>query len=160
MEAFVRPGPNPDNWHERSVYITRGILQTSPTEMSLYGREHSSLPDVHFLRYSLRTDGFVSINGGHVGGEIITKPLVFDGGELEINYSTSAVGSLRVEVQDAGGHPITGLAMDDCPEHFGDEIDGAVRWSSGASLAALAGSSVRLRFALKDADLYAFRFKP
>jgi hypothetical protein len=70
------------------------------------------------------------------------------------------VGSLRVEVQDASGRPIPGLAMDDCPEHFGDEIDGVVRWSSGASLAALAGSPVRLRFALKDADIYAFKFNP
>ena len=158
MEAFIRPGP--DNWHERSLYITRGILQTSPTEMSLYGREHSSLPDVHFLRYSLRTDGFVSVNAGYGGGEITTKPLVFDGGELEINYSTSAVGSLRVEVQEAGGRPIPGFSLDDCPDHFGDEIEGAVRWSSGASLSALAGSAVRLRFAIKDADLYAFKFNP
>ena len=158
MEAFVRPGPDPDNWHERSVYITRGILQNSPAEMSLYGREHSSLSDVHFLRYSLRTDGFVSINGGHGGGEVLTRPVVFDGGELEVNYSTSAVGSLRVELQDISGRPITGFSMDDCPDHFGDEIEGVVKWSSGVSLSTLAGSPVRLRFAVKDADLYAFKF--
>jgi hypothetical protein len=48
--------------------------------------------------------------------------------------------------------------MDDCPDHFGDEIDGVVSWSSGAALSALAGTAVRLRFALKDADLYAFKF--
>jgi hypothetical protein len=35
-EAFVRPGPDPDNWHERSIYIMRGILDTGPAEMSLY----------------------------------------------------------------------------------------------------------------------------
>ena len=159
-EAWVRPGLDPDNWHERSVYITRGILQTSPTEMSLYGREHSSLPDVHFLRFSLRTDGFVSINGGHGGGEVLTRPVVFDGRELEVNYSTSAVGSLRVELQDAAGRPIPGFSMDNCPDHFGDKIDGVVKWSSGVILSSLAGSPVRLRFALKDTDLYAFKFNP
>ena len=48
--------------------------------------------------------------------------------------------------------------MDDCPEMFGDEIDGTVRWSNGADVSALAGRAVRLRFSLADADLYAFKF--
>ena len=36
MEAFIRPGLDQGNWHERSLYMERGILQTSPTELSLY----------------------------------------------------------------------------------------------------------------------------
>ena len=160
MEAFIRPGPDPHNWHERSLYVTRGILQTSPKEMSLYGREHSSLPTVHYPRYTLRTDGFVSVNAGYGGGEFITKPVVFDGKELEINYSTSAVGSLRVELQDAEGHAVPGYSLDDSPDHFADEIDGKVAWEGGPDLSGLAGTPVRLRFALKDADLYTFKFNP
>ena len=48
--------------------------------------------------------------------------------------------------------------MDDCPEMFGDEIDGTVRWSNGADVSSVAGRPVRLRFSLADADLYAFKF--
>ena len=29
MEAFIRPGQDQGNWHERSLYMERGILQTS-----------------------------------------------------------------------------------------------------------------------------------
>ena len=42
---------------------------------------------------------------------------------------------------------------------FGDEIEGAYRWNGDGDLARLAGTLVRLRFALKDADLFAFRFR-
>ena len=84
---------------------------------------------------------------------------MFAGSELEINYSTSAVGSVRVEVQDAEGRPHPGLSLDDSADIFGDEIEGTARWNGEASLAALAGKPVRLRFALRDADLYAFRFR-
>ena len=83
LEGFVRPGLDKENWHERGVYMERGILHTSPTEMSLYGMEHSKHSSVHIERYALRTDGFVSINAGYSGGELITRPLTFTGGELE-----------------------------------------------------------------------------
>ena len=158
MEAFIRPGLDADNWHERSLYINRGILQTSPTELSLYGREHSSLPSVHYTRFTLRPDGFVSVNAGYDGGELVTKPLLFAGRRLELNFATSAVGSIRAEIQSAEGEPIPGYGLGDCPEHFGDEIDRTVRWSGDASLDSLAGVTVRIRFAIRDADLFAIKF--
>jgi hypothetical protein len=43
---------------------------------------------------------------------------------------------------------------------FGDAHDRPVSWRSGTSLAALAGQTVRLRFELQDAHLYAYRFAP
>jgi len=33
-----------------------------------------------------------------------------------------------------------------------------VRWKQGADVGALAGKAVRLRFVMKDADLFALRF--
>ena len=157
-DAFIRPGLDQNNWHDRGVYIETGILQTSPTEISLYGMENSHLPSQRILRYTLRTDGFVSVNAGYAGGELTTVPVVFEGRELEVNYSTSAVGSIRVEIQDSEGRPIEGFSLDDCPEKFGDEIEGVIGWN-GADLGSLAGTPVRLRFVLKDADLYAYRFR-
>ena len=99
------------------------------------------------------------MSAGFGGGEFVTRPFVFSGGELELNYSTSAVGSVQIEIQDAEGHAIPGYGLDDSPEMFGDEIDGAVRWTGGPDLSRLSGQPVRLRFALKDADLYAFGFR-
>ena len=64
-----------------------------------------------------------------------------------------------MELQHSNGSPISGFALADCYEVFGDTIDRVVAWKGDASrLAELAGKPVRLRFALNDADLYAFRF--
>ena len=159
MEAWIRPGPEEENWHERGIYLGSGIVQTSRDEMSIYGRQHSRLPTTHLRRYSLRTDGFVSMNAGFSGGEFTTRPFVFAGSDLELNYSTSAVGSVQVEIQDDEGCPIPGFSLADGPEKFGDEIGGVFHWDRAGDLRRLAGTPVRLRFMLKDADLYAFRFR-
>ncbi|MBI3986663.1 MAG: hypothetical protein HY343_07080 [Lentisphaerae bacterium] len=158
MEAFLRPGFGPNNWHDRSVFIERGILETAPGEMSIFAMEHNRLPTNCIRRWSLRTDGFVSVHAPYAGGECVTKPLIFDGRQLRLNFSTSAAGSIRVELQDELGVPQPGFSLDDCPEYFADEIDLAIGWKSKTDLALLAGKPVRLRFAMHDADLYAFRF--
>ena len=76
-----------------------------------------------------------------------------------LNLSTSAAGGIRVELQDAAGQAIPGFALADCEEMFGDSLDRPVVWTGSTDLRALAGKAVRLRFALRDADLYAFRFQ-
>ena len=58
----------------------------------------------------------------------LTKPLRFDGKELEINYSTSAGGAVRVEIQDAAGRPIPGFGLEDCEQIVGDQIERVVVW--------------------------------
>ena len=90
----------------------------------------------------------------------MTKPLVFGGKELTLNFSTSAAGDVRVELQWPDGQPIPGFSLDDCQEVFGDELERTVTWKDGSDVGKLAGQPVRLRFALRDADLYAFQFVP
>jgi hypothetical protein len=109
-------------------------------------------------RYTLRIDGFVSVNAPLAGGELITKPLKFTGKQLEINYSTSAAGQVRVELQDASGKPIPGYTLEDCKPIYGDHISRVVEWKAGADLDALVGKAVRVRFEMSDADLYSLRF--
>lgn len=158
LEAFIRPGLDQGNWHERSLYMERGVLQTSPTELSLYCMQNWRLPTVHIRRYTMRPDGFVSIQAGYRPGELITKPFRFQGSRLHLNYSTSAVGWLKVEIQDATGNPIDGFRLADCPEIFGNKLDEAVPWNHTNDLSPLAPNPIRLRFLLSDCDLYAFRF--
>lgn len=76
---------------------------------------------------------------------------------LFVNYSTSAAGSLRCEIQDEHGNVIPGFSMEDCDEAVGDAIEYPIRWKGSAELNALAGRSLRLRFSLVDADLFAVR---
>jgi len=102
----------------------------------------------------------VSVNAPFAGGQLITKPFTFTGRSLAINYSTSAAGSVVVELQQADGRPIAGHDAGSCPEIFGDAIEHVVTWKNGADVSKYAGQPVRLRVVLKGADLYSSQFKP
>ena len=84
----------------------------------------------------------------------------FTGKRLEINYATSAAGSLWAELQQPDGTPIPGFTKDECDEIIGDQVDRIVTWNGAADVSALSGAPVRLRFVMKDADLFAIRFRP
>ena len=150
-EAFIRPGLDPGSWTNRANYAALNVVPTSPTEMSIYHRSGD--------RYRLRTDGFVSVHAGSKHGELFTKPILFDGKTLNINFSTGAAGSVHVEIQSADGDPIKGFTVDDCPPIYGDEITRKVRWNSDATLSSISGGPIRLRFVLLDADLYSIGFR-
>ncbi|MBE35640.1 MAG: hypothetical protein CMI16_08825 [Opitutaceae bacterium] len=105
-----------------------GVVQTSDTELSLYLQTHYMLPDYHLRRYSLRLDGFASVNAPFSGGEMLTKPMQFSGEKLTLNLSTSSAGSIRVEIQDEAGGPLKGYSLEDSDVVFGDEIAQVVTW--------------------------------
>lgn len=158
MEGFVRPGLNRRNWVSRSNYMAWGIVPTGPAEMSMYIGRQNKQPDKYLERLALRIDGFASVNAPYSGGDMVTEPLEFDGKELHINYATGASGHVLVEIQEQSGRPIPGFTAADSEEIIGDEIDRTVRWKQGADVGAWAGKSVKLRFMMKDADLFSWRF--
>ena len=164
VEAFIRPGRERRNWIHRTDFVGRGIIRSSDEEISLYVTRHYTCPSVHLRRMSLRLDGFVSVSAGYPGGEFTTRPLVLQGQNLVLNYATAA-GSIQVEIQDAGGMPPAGFSLQDSIPIWGDEIEGTARWRLAGSrnpqnqLRRLAGTTVRLRFVMTDADLYSLRFR-
>ncbi|HQK92578.1 MAG TPA: hypothetical protein PLD23_03695, partial [Armatimonadota bacterium] len=109
-------------------------------------------------RFAIRVDGFVSIQAPLSGGELLTRPLLFAGSRLLLNYSTSAAGSVQVEIQDTKGQPMPGFSLAESEALYGDSLEQAVVWKGSPDLAALSGQAVRLRFVLRDADLYSLRF--
>ena len=151
-EAFIRPGLNPTRWKSRANYVALNVVPTGPAEMSIYHAFSGH-------RYVLRTDGFVSVHVGAKEGELLTKPLIFAGEKLVINYSTSAAGSVRVEIQDTAGAALAGFRLQDCLPVIGDEIERVVRWKGNPDLKAWAGKPVRLRFVMVECDLYSFKFQ-
>jgi hypothetical protein len=124
----------------------------------LYGGEEKE-GGVHdrLLRLSQRLDGFVSLDAGSEVGEVVTRPLIFRGGELELNVKIA--GSIRVELLDQSGKPFDGFSLDDCPEITVDQVDHTVTWKSGSDVSGLAGKVVQVRFELRNAKLYALQFK-
>lgn len=158
QEAFVRPAIGPGHWSGRCNYPVDGILQTGPDELSIYVDEHYAQAANQIRRYSLRLDGFASLRADHGGGEALTRPFIFAGRELELNYATSAAGSLRVEIRDADNRPLPGYTLRDAVDLFGNRTAGRAAWKSGTHVGPLAGRPVRMRLVLRDADLFSFRF--
>jgi hypothetical protein len=159
LEGFLRPGIGPQNWVSRTNYPALNLVQTGPTELSLYVSQDYAQPTSHVRRYSLRLDGFASVRAGVKDGELLTKPFTFAGDALEINFSTSAGGGLRCELQNPDGTALPGFALADCQEQIGNELDRVVTWKSGTSLRELVGKPVRMRVVLRDADFFSFRFR-
>lgn len=166
-EAFLRPGlERKETWNYGHQLIAWSIVETAssiedtPKELSLYAIEdYMTGTSCDLRRYTLRMDGFVSVNAPMDGGEIITKPIVFNGKNLIINFSSSAAGDIRVELQDKNGKPIPGFSLEDCSPVFGDSLARKVTWESGKDLSSLEGKIVRVRFIIKDSDLYSFLFQ-
>ena len=90
---------------------------------------------------------------------MITKPFHFDGNKLVINFSTSAAGMIKVEVQNMNGKPIEGFEIENSNELIGNEIEKIVSWKGDPNLNELSSQPICLRFVMKDADLYSIRFK-
>ena len=163
-EAFIRPGPRRERWIYGATFpgygliTTRSEIEGMPDELSLYVNDGGGWSQrgtaTRFRRYTIRVDGFVSMHAPMSGGGFVTRPIVFDGGTLTMNYATSAAGSIQVEIQDPQGIALPGFELTD--EIYGDQIEGAIPWKG--DLGHLSGLPVRLRVLLKDADLYSFRF--
>ena len=166
-EGFLRPGiERPGTWNYGHQFIgwypveTEGTLVHAPNELSLYAVESYWTNTSDLLRrYTLRLDGFVSVQAPMSGGELITKPITFSGKALSLNFATSVAGSLQVELQDENGKPLPGYTLDDCDELFGNTLDRGVSWKTKADLSPVIGRAVRVRFVLRDADLYSFQFR-
>lgn len=151
-EAFIRPGLEKARWEDRANYAALNIVPTGPAKMSIYHANSGH-------RYTLRPDGFVSVTADAVGGELLTRPLLFKGNILCLNYSTSAAGFIQVEVTDADSKSIPGFTLENMNPRRGDELEGVMVWENNSGLNSLVNRPIRLRFVLKDADLYGLRFK-
>ena len=123
----------------------------------MYSVQNYRTDSAHIRRFSLREDGFVSTYASDSGGALITNPLAFSGKSLEINYSTSGAGVVRVGLMDEHGQPLDGFEAT-ASEIFGDEISRTVRWNGSADVGSLSEKPIRIRFELAEADLFSFRF--
>lgn len=161
LDPLIPEDAPEDRDGNRSNYMTWGVvaLPGNDKELSVYATEaYYTGPDSRVRRFSFRVDGFVSLRGAEQGGTLRTKPLVFAGKQLKLNFATRDGGHVRVALLDADGRPIKGFALADCRPLTGDEIEKSVSWKGG-NLSELAGKTVQAVFEVNDADLWSFRFQ-
>ncbi len=107
----------------------------------------------------LRLDGFVSLHAGGAEGFVDTRAAAVEAAHLFVN-ATAAGGQIRAAITDREGRNVLpGWEAEHSSVVTGDQLRGELRWA-GHTLAELAGKNVRIRFYLKDADLYSFWLEP
>jgi len=104
-----------------------------------------------------RLDGFISADFPASGGELVTPPLRFSGSRLELNVNATEG---KVELQDAEGKPLPGYELARCTKiRKADSVRQVIGWNKRKDLSALKGQTVRIRFQMRNAKLYAFQFR-
>lgn len=153
LESWVRPGLDQRNWTQRNLIVAQGILETGD-DFSMFINENYSWDSAYIRRVTVPRFRFGSMHAGRRGGVLLTKPILFEGGKLSINYATAAPGSIRVGIVDEGGWPLARYSAEDCDVIYGDELERAVTWRGQSDLSFLRGKKVQFKFELIDADLY------
>ena len=160
-DAFIRPGPeHPYAWLYGSAFFSNGMIETKSAhpgcdnEISFFCSENRFFEKEiapQLWRYTIRLDGFASQSAVYPEANLYTKPFIFEGKDLFINFSTSAYGFMQFTIKDADGNAISSC------QTFGDSTDRRVRFDG--DLSAFAGKPVTMKVNMIDADFYSFIFR-
>ena len=154
-KPFVPRGPQ-GSYDSKCIYSSAGpaiaqdgklLIFYGGSEIAHLGWKRHCLPCLA----RLRMDGFAGYEPIQAGGlgTVVTQPMLATGEPLRISADAQG-GSLRVSVLDTAG-----CALDDCEPIATDVTDGAVQWKGHKGLESFKGKTVRLKFELRGAKLYA-----
>ena len=173
------------NWDGRMVSITSAPIEVGdelwffhggtnyhhdfflrgPTE----GLDHPESSDPQGSNFGLglaklRKDGFASVAANRVReGVLCTRALYGVGNKLLINARCGEGGSIRVEVADENDEVLSSCTKDGCDPFLGDSVAHMVTWKQRPFLTREARKGpppvCRLRFFLRNAELFSFRFE-
>lgn len=158
-EAFMTPGyENAHNWVYGDCYPSYDLLDSGAENYYIYTIDNHRSRGVPkpLNRYEIRKDGFVCFRADETERVLVTKPLVFEGSKLHLNFATSAYGYIFVDVLDENGEP---LSQKQSFEIYGDTIDRTVLFEDGSDFSDFAGKPIRLRFRMRDASLFSLIFE-
>lgn len=156
MESFVRPGLDQANWAARSTIPAVGVIPTGKNEISFFVTRRYGTDECYLERMKLRIDGFASLSSSYEEGYVVTKPLIVKGNNLLLNFSTSSIGYVKILFLNEFGEEIDGFSEKDAVKIVGDKIDFPVSWNNDRTISELYGEKVRIKFIMRDADVFSF----
>ena len=118
--------------------------------------DHRSTPNTGAIGLgTLRLDGFFSLDAGDADGTLLSRPLKLVNKTLRVNANAEG-GQLRIEIVDKDGKPIPPFTVENCTPLESDSVRHLVSFKGAEDLSPVVGKTVRLRFIMKNAELYAF----
>ncbi len=157
-EAFMTPGyEHSRNWIYGDCYPAYSFIDSGNDSYYMYevGWHLSYDDESPLYRYEIVKDRFACIAASDKAEMVVTKPIIFEGKDLYLNFSTSAYGYIYVDVLDEAGNEISGKSF----EIYGDTIDRKISFEDGSDFSAFSGKPVRLRFKMLDSKLYSMKFE-
>ena len=151
-ESFLDPDMEAHGkWKYGNCYLSHGYTEDE-NNIYMYSIQENLAPNQpsKLIRYSIRKDGFASFKAPYSGAKIVTKPIIFDGNRLSVNFRTSVAGHIYVKIKDNAGNIAQSI------EIFGNNINRTVAFDK--PLSEFAGKEVIIEFDMVDAELYSFKF--
>ena len=157
-QRFLEVGEHATDWNGGNVQSAGGGFLIVDDELYFYcsGRAMRDGMQINSTGLAtLRRDGFASLDANGGPGELMTRPVRFEGKHLFVNVAPQQ-GALRAEIVNQHGDAIPGYRVSDCLPVQADSTRAEVRWQGKKDLSALAGQPIRFRFLLTQGSLYAF----
>ncbi len=157
-EAFMTPGyEDEDNWTYGDCYLAYSMIDGDEKNYYMYDTDcHLSFDKAKPLnRYEIRKDGFACMMADGEDEVMVTKPFIFEGTNLHLNFSTSAFGSIYIDLLDEEGNEIPGKTTF---EIYGDTVDRKISFADGSDFSEYSGKAIRLRFRMRDCKIYSMKF--
>lgn len=167
-ETFLGATRKAGDWNRAYVHSVGGVCLIVGDKLHFYygafsGKSPALGGDIYAGGATgvafLRRDGFASMDAGRQGGTLTTRTLAFKGRHLFVNLA-AAQGEFRAEVLDEQGRAIAPFTKENCLPVAADSTRRRVAWQGAKDLGALAGRKVKLRFHLRQGQLYAFWVTP
>jgi hypothetical protein len=161
---ILGPSEKQGDWNWGNVQSAGGVCLIVGDKLYIYTSGRAGVPGTESSGVCstglafMRRDGFASMDAGETSGTLTTRPISFKGAHLFVN-ANAAKGELRAELLDQAGKVIEPFTQANSSVMKADKTLQEITWPTG-DLSKYANTPVRLRFTLKNAELYAFWITP
>lgn len=175
-DPIARPGPE-DSWDHGGIYAHPNLVSMPDGGLALPYSAKSVLHErTHMIQWyddyptqsgyawaqwpEGRLAGIEAAEQGEFWtnpGQFWERPTTFQGKHIEINARTIGAGTIEAELWEDNAC-LEGFAFDQAVPFRGDQVWTKLRWNSKDDLAALNDRLITIRFRLRRAKIFGFRF--
>ena len=157
-EAFPPLGP-PGSFDRRQMRPASSMVDMNDRLLLFYSASRDPHVAAHKFDIGLATirrDRFIAMRAGDREGSLVTRPLRLNAGRILLNGVTRPGGYIKAELADISGRTVPGYTCEECRAFTGDAVESELCWACGPRAPKSDPSGTRIRFVVKNADLFAF----
>ncbi|MDI6828632.1 MAG: hypothetical protein QME62_09130 [Armatimonadota bacterium] len=159
-KPFIALGPK-GKWDWGMIYTARNpVIVGDKLYFYYYGCDniHDIVDDVrcNIGLATLRIDGFCSMRAGEKEGWFISRREVFETPQVIINAKVRTGGYIQAELLDRWNRILPGFSRQECVPFDGDSVKHVMGWKTKTFPADLQDADKKIRFYLKNADIYSY----